>query len=73
MVAKPCLDSADLPRLGWSVRGDAALTITKVIGFRWDLGDENGTVHPDFYAARAAPSEVSNLLDYSPVATYSHE
>ena len=45
MVAKPCLDSADLPLLGWSVRGDAALTITKVIGFRWDLGDENGTVH----------------------------
>ena len=40
MVAKPCLDSAALPRLGRSVRGDAALTITKVIGFRWDLGDE---------------------------------
>ena len=39
MVAKPCLDSAALPRLGGSVRGDAALTITKVIGFRWDLGD----------------------------------
>ena len=39
MVAKPCLDSAALPRLGRSVRGDAALTITKVIGFRWDLGD----------------------------------
>ena len=45
MVAKPCLDSADVPRLGRSVRGNEALTITEVIGFRWDLGDVNGTVH----------------------------